>query len=76
MNLVIIANNHKTSVKEEGDVLYFDYSASDSGKDFKYIATAVKGTDAFYLVQFCVIEDTYDKLQEDIFKYVSTIETE
>ena len=76
LELVISANNHKANLRKEDDIPYFTYERSDSGKDFKYVATAAKGSNAFYLVQYCVIEDTYDDLKDDIFKYASTYETE
>lgn len=76
LDLIIVVNNHNTSVKEEDDIFYFDYEKTENGKEFKYVVTAVKGNQAFYLVQFCVIEDTYDELKQDIFKYASSLEAE
>lgn len=76
LNLVIRTNKHSSSLEEENDIPYFTYEYSENGKDFKYLATATKGSDAFYLVQFCVIEDTYDDLKDDIFEYASTMEAE
>lgn len=76
LKIVISANKHNTSLIEDSDVPYFTYERSESGKDFKYFATAVKGSDSFYLVQFCVISDTYDKLKDDIVKYASSMEAE
>lgn len=76
LKTVILANKHDSSVKEEDDITYFDYVSSESGKDFKYVVTAVKGSEAFYLVQFCVVEDTYDDYKDDIFKYAKSLEAE
>lgn len=76
LKTVILANKHDSSVKEEDDITYFDYVSSEGGKDFKYVVTAVKGSEAIYLVQFCVVEDTYDDYKDDIFEYAKSLEAE
>lgn len=76
LELVIYANQHSSKVEQKDGIYYFTYESEVSGKDFKYLATAVKSNDAFWLVQFGVLKDSFEKYEETIFKYADSVKVD
>lgn len=71
--LVISANSlENVDVLEKDGLVYFEYEKSTNGKDFKYLATVHKGSDAFWLVQFASESKNYDTLRSDMEGYAKS----
>lgn len=72
--LVILANQLEDSeVMHKDNLTYFTYEKSANGKDVSFYAFVFKGNDAFWLIQFACEQKNTDKLEQDIFKYASTV---
>lgn len=72
---VLSANNLSASVqtREGKEYQYFTYERSASGKNFYYLATTHKSSDAFWLIQFaCVVSDK-DKYTDKFLGWADTI---
>ena len=76
LELVISANEHSAKIAEKDGIPYFTYESSAAGKDFKYMATAVKSSDAFWLVQFAVHKEDFNKYEDTMFKYAASIKVD
>lgn len=74
-NTVLKANKltAEVSSREGQNYQYFTYEKSVSGKDFYYLATTHKGTDAFWLIQFaCEVSDK-DSYTETFLGWADTV---
>lgn len=74
-NTVLKANKLTAAVstREGKDYQYFTYEKSVSGKDFYYLATTHKASDAFWLIQFaCVVSDK-DSYTEKFLGWADTV---
>lgn len=73
--LVLKGNKLTATVHErEGkEYQYFSYEKSVNGKEFYYLATTHKASDAFWLIQFgCVVSDK-DKFENVFFDWADTV---
>lgn len=72
-NLVTDAEGNHVLSEDDG-VDYYEYTYFDIGSDsFKYLNTAYESADAFWLVQFCCIEDDYDSNKANFIKWAKTV---
>lgn len=73
---LVLSNNKLTATKQsrEGkEYLYFTYEKTVSGKDFYYLATTHKTTDAFWLIQFACTVDKKEEKTETFLKWADSI---
>lgn len=75
-SLVIKNNNVTTEVLSEGELTYFIYEKTVSGRDFTYKAYVFKSSDAFWLCQFACQTKDFKKLEPKMSKYAKTITLE
>ncbi|MBQ3010474.1 MAG: hypothetical protein IJD81_04735 [Oscillospiraceae bacterium] len=57
----------------EGNLKYFEYSYSANGNDYTYRTYVFKAADAFWLVQFASLSDSYDSLKGTMQAYAETV---
>lgn len=70
------SNNETYEMKKgsNGKYLYFDYTATSSGKEFYYITAIYKGKTGFWLVTyFCELKNK-EKLTPTMLKYADSVE--
>lgn len=74
---VVLGNNGmSTSAKEtrEGkDYLYFTFEKTVTGREFYYLATTHKGTDAFWLIQFACLASEKDTMTEKFLGWADSV---
>lgn len=71
--LVIKQNSMNATVEEKDGLTMFTYKKSVSDKDFTYLATVFKSSDAFWLIQFGCETKNYDKYSSDFQKWAGTV---
>lgn len=73
---VVLSNNGLNSSKltrENQEYIYFTYEKSVSGKDFYYLATTHKSSDAYWLIQFACVKDKKEQFTETFLGYADSI---
>lgn len=70
------SNNKTYEMKKSsnGKYLYFDYSATLSGKEFYYITAIYKGKTGFWLVTYFCESKNKEKLTPTMLKYADSVE--
>lgn len=70
------SNNKTYEMKKSsnGKYLYFDYSATLSGKEFYYITAIYKGKTGFWLVTYFCESKNKEKLTPTMLKYAYSVE--
>lgn len=78
IELVMTVNKATGEPKKssDGKYQYFTYEKEVSGKTFYYQATVVKGSDAFWLVNFACLESEKADFQEKFLKWADSIVVE
>ncbi len=73
----MVLENNKFSAEKltrEGKAyMYFTYEKTVNGKDFYYLATTHKSSDAFWLIQFACVKEDKEKLTEDFLGWADTV---
>lgn len=73
----VLSNNGMPSLtkntREGKDYIYFTYEKTVTGRDFYYLATTHKGTDAFWLIQFACVATDKDKMTEQFLEWADTV---
>ncbi len=72
-NVVISGNLLTSTIKYQENLTYFTYNKSVSEKSFYYLAVVVKGTDAFWLCQFCCLDSTKEVYEQKFLEWAKTI---
>lgn len=74
----IIISNNALDTKIEGNESRpcFVYGRQANGKDYTYLATVFKGSDAFWMVTFACESKNYASSQEQFIEWADTITTE
>lgn len=73
---LVIANNMLDAQvydREGKSYLWFTYEKSVSGKDFYYLATTFKASDAFWLIQFGCETSDKEKLSDSFFEWADSV---
>lgn len=62
-------------IKTEGDLVYFEYVVEDPSDDsvYKYYSFVYKSDDAFWFVDFAVMEEDASKMKDDVFEWASSV---
>lgn len=71
--IVISSNSIVTNIEGNESRPYFVYSQQISGKDYKYLAIAFKGSDAYWTVTFVCESKNYESSKEQLLKWADTI---
>ncbi len=73
--LVVQANRKDPdSLRTENGVTYFDYTfTSEDGSTYYYFSTVHKSGDAFWLVQFAILEEDLPAMQDELFQWAKSI---
>ena len=71
--LVMQNNGKNLEMKTENGVLYFEYTYTNEGNLFHYFVTLHKGPDAFWIIQFCVLDEDADAMREEIFQWAASV---
>ncbi|MBE6579381.1 MAG: hypothetical protein E7651_06185 [Ruminococcaceae bacterium] len=73
MNTEIVESDFE--IKTEGDLVYFEYVVEDPSDDsvYKYFAFVYKSDDAFWFVDFAVMEEDASKMKDDVFEWASSV---
>jgi hypothetical protein len=71
--LIILGNKHRSSVIEREGLVYFEYTANTSGKEFSYFSVVYRASDAYWLVQFMCESKDYDKLFPQFLDWAKTV---
>ena len=74
--LIKTNNGSDWELKEDEGLKYFDYSTQVNGKDMSYMGTILKGTDAFWLVQFSCESGNFADKKADFLKWAKSIKVE
>ncbi len=73
---IVILNNSLTAtpnVREGKSYLWFTYEKKVNGKDFYYLATTFKATDAFWLIQFACEQSDKEKLTDTFLGWADSV---
>ncbi len=71
---VLRVNNMQAKELNKKDGLtYFEYVKNIEGEDYHYYAFVYKADNAFWLVQFALLDQNIDDYQEDIFEWAESI---
>lgn len=57
----------------DGDLKYFEYDYSANGNDYTYRTYVFKAADAFWLVQFASLTDSYAALKDTMHSYAASV---
>ena len=73
MNTEIVESDFE--IKTEGDLVYFEYVVEDPSDDsvYKYYSFVYKSDDAFWFVDFAVMEEDASKMKDDVFEWASSV---
>lgn len=74
LTLVNANNLSDYEIKTDGDLKYFTYESTVSGKTFYYLATAYKSDDAFWLINFAAEKTNKEKFEPLFLKWAKTVE--
>ena len=77
LNCIIAVNKFEDSgvkTDKKNNIKYIEYDKTISGRDFYYVAVAVKGEDAFWLCNFACEKDQQSKFKDKFLKWAKTIE--
>ena len=72
-DLVILNNGIDVEVANESGIPTFTFISNVDGIDYKYVAAAFEGRDAFWLLQFACVESKFDSLYETFIRYLTTV---
>ena len=61
-------------IQSKDDLLFFEYSAtSDDGTEYHYLSFFFKASDAFWSIQFAVLEEDAVQLRNTILDYAKSV---
>ena len=64
----------KVQIQSKDDLLFFEYSAtSDDGTEYHYLSFFFKASDAFWSIQFAVLEEDAVQLRNTILDYAKSV---
>lgn len=73
----VLANNQVSyDMQKDGDLTYFTYEATASGKDFFYLSALEKSNDAFWILTFACEKDNKDKYEPLFKEWAKTVKFE
>ena len=73
LRMFMNANEVLGTIKEEGNIVYFTYTASVDGESFTYICAAFKGSENFWAVQaYCKTAD-FEKNQATLWEIIKSV---
>ena len=67
-------NGFDAEVKTEDGLVCFDRSSTISGKEYRYFSVVLKGSDAFWYVEFVCVEKNFEDYKPDFIKWAKSIE--
>ncbi len=62
----------KELIQKDG-LTYFEYTTKVDGEDYRYYAFVYKSRNAFWLVQFALLDENVEVYEEDIFEWAQSI---
>lgn len=71
--LVIENNGLDTPVFFEDGIVFFEYDSISGNDSYHYVATAFKGPDAFWLIQFGTENEDAAELRDEIFQWAKSV---
>ena len=74
--LIAYNNGFDVEIIENDGLTYFTYENTANGKDFTYLATVHKCSDAFWLIQFACESKNYEKLSKDFMTWAKSVKFE
>lgn len=73
LRMFMNANEVLGTITEDGDIVYFTYTATVDGESFTYICAAFKGSENFWAVQaYCKTPD-FEKNQATLWEIIKSV---
>ncbi len=72
--LVLMANNMDHTLKNQGNLCYFEYDfKTDTNVEYHYVTFHYKAGDAFWMIQFATPKNNYEKVQTQIMEWAESV---
>ncbi len=74
IDLVIEINEFATAkVYTENDMVWYENRVTEDGEGYYFYSYVYKADDAFWYIQFCVLEENKDELKDTVLQYAKSV---